>query len=238
MLDRSLQDVLKALTNPQESIESVQESAQHADEDLQHSEEPVRPEMSTQPERATQSGHEDPRFTQKPKKPSDESSQPGQATQPPTLKPALKRLLNKTSAIKTPDCTSHIPKWRNDPQLFFLPAQVQCMALSQGSFSVSGFLWGHTQNQDLDPKSELSRHIASTQQRLRTIGIWMLKTIHDTMEISRDQASLLSNDLPSISEKDYAKLADRGRRYCEFIADFGDSDVVLGVSDKDIPRST
>ncbi|KAK6858622.1 hypothetical protein PG995_005186 [Apiospora arundinis] len=238
MLDRSLQDVLKSLKTPEESIESVQESAQHADEDLQPFEEPVRPEKSAQPEKAAQSGHEDPQFTQESKKPSDESSQPEKATQPPVLKPALKRLLNKTSAINAPNCTSHIPKWRNDPEIFFLPAQVQCMALRPTDFSVSSFLWGHTQSQGLDPKSESLMHIASTQQRLRMIGMWMLKTIHDTMEISRDQASLLSNDLPSISGKGYTKLADRGRQYCEFITDFGDSDVVFGVSDKDIPRST
>ncbi|KAK7972451.1 hypothetical protein PG988_006585 [Apiospora saccharicola] len=154
--------------------------------------------------------------------------------------------LNNSKKIESPNFAFLIPIWRNAPAHFFRPPadQVKQSSSYDTNLSVPRFLLGDAASDDpveSESKQQI-KDIAARQRRFRMMGTWMLKSIFDPNDIPLD----LINRMAEIGhgwtsdrvQETFKTSATIGKRYCRFIANFNEPDVLMAFSDDAIPRST
>ena len=75
----------------------------------------------------------------------------------------------------------------------------------------------------------LAKEVQLRQRRVGLIGMYMLATIFGRDDVP---ASLTNGN--QISESEVRK----GKRYCRFLSDLGNLDILIAFSNRDIPKST
>ena len=164
---------------------------------------------------------------------------------PPNRPSRLRKLINDKK-IESPKIASLVPVWRGDPAQFFRPAadQVKQSNLHSTSSLVLLFLLEDTgkKGHSINLESKQQNDIATTQRRFRMMGAWMLKSIFHPEDIPFEVIERLTSMCHGLStdevEENFKTSSAIGQRYCRFIANFNEPDVVMALSDEVIPRST
>ncbi|KAK8093111.1 uncharacterized protein PG998_014512 [Apiospora kogelbergensis] len=158
----------------------------------------------------------------------DDASIPGG-----TRKSRLGRVKNKNSPIvPVQELLPFTRLWAQDPNTFF--RRQACQSLdpytTEPEDNFPSVLLRLVQGQlEKDRSDVLAKEVQLRQRRVGLIGMYMLATIFGRDDVP---ASLTNGN--QISESEVRK----GKRYCRFLSDLGNLDILIAFSNRDIPKST
>ncbi|KAK8096398.1 uncharacterized protein PG998_014266 [Apiospora kogelbergensis] len=140
---------------------------------------------------------------------------------------------NNTPIVPVQELLPFTRLWAQDPNTFFRRQACQsldpCTTEPEDNFPSVLLRLVQGQHMGKVRSDVLAKEVQLRQRRVGLIGMYMLATIFGRDDVP---ASLTNGN--QISESEVRK----GKRYCRFLSDLGNLDILIAFSNRDIPKST